>query len=373
MAIHPTIPSESAPGTHLTSQQARSISAWTEQAAASLQNLNLSENLAVGESPEVIRGTSVPLTIPLDDPAPAKHEHPMARARVAKASGVDETSRLSPYQRRQPLRRDSLKRREALLKGKEGSRRRQRWENSRLLNNPWAQPPSASDWVVQPTHPRHDPVPYYLAPLWDAHFAHREQSRTTRSLRNADNNSERARISKEVRKRLKHARAARGLLQDLEEGVRRFIQSWNEKQQKLQNKDEQGPSSDDDVDSEDEVVFVGRNAEKRDRLPQRQLNGSSALGERDGEMMVFESPAHDRGGVFGRWLVHCIASYYGLYTWSVTLGSPARRAAYVGFHPPSVQGREGQISFPPDHTAKCRTGAAVNLKESLPKPLWAQL
>lgn len=172
-------------------------------------------------------------------------------------------------------------------------------QSARLLNNPWAQPPSASDWVVQPTHPRHDPVPYYLAPLWDAHFAHREQSRTTRSLRNADNNSERARISKEVRKRLKHARAARGLLQDLEEGVRRFIQSWNEKQQKLQNKDEQGPSSDDDVDSEDEVVFVGRNAEKRDRLPQRQLNGSSASGERDGEMMVFESPAHDRGGVFG--------------------------------------------------------------------------
>ena len=33
------------------------------------------------------------------------------------------------YKRREPIRRDSLKRREALLKGKEGSRRRQRWEN----------------------------------------------------------------------------------------------------------------------------------------------------------------------------------------------------------------------------------------------------
>lgn len=129
MAIHPTFPSESAPGTNLTLQQARSISAWTEQAAASLQNLNLSENLAVGESPEVVRGTSVPLTIPLDDSAPIKHERPTARTRVAKVSGADDTLRLSTYQRRQPLRRDSLKRREALLKGKEGSRRRQRWEN----------------------------------------------------------------------------------------------------------------------------------------------------------------------------------------------------------------------------------------------------
>ena len=36
------------------------------------------------------------------------------------------------YKRREPLIRDSLKRREALLKGKEGSRRRQRWENGEL-------------------------------------------------------------------------------------------------------------------------------------------------------------------------------------------------------------------------------------------------
>ena len=32
---------------------------------------------------------------------------------------------------KEPLRRDSMKRRDALLKGKEGSRRRQRWENGK--------------------------------------------------------------------------------------------------------------------------------------------------------------------------------------------------------------------------------------------------
>lgn len=35
--------------------------------------------------------------------------------------------------RKEPLRRDSLTRREALLKGKEGSRRRLRWENGKSL------------------------------------------------------------------------------------------------------------------------------------------------------------------------------------------------------------------------------------------------
>jgi len=31
-----------------------------------------------------------------------------------------------------------------------------------------------------------------------------------------------------------------------------------------------------------------------------------------------------------RWLVHSIATYYDLQTWSVTKGDPARREAYVG-------------------------------------------
>ncbi len=31
-----------------------------------------------------------------------------------------------------------------------------------------------------------------------------------------------------------------------------------------------------------------------------------------------------------RWLVHLIATYYGLPTWSVTVGDPALREAYVG-------------------------------------------
>ena len=46
--------------------------------------------------------------------------------------------------------------------------------------------------------------------------------------------------------------------------------------------------------------------------------------------MLFETPEGDNGGTFGRWLVHHIGVYYGLTTWSVTVGEPARREAYIG-------------------------------------------
>lgn len=48
---------------------------------------------------------------------------------------------------REPTRRDSMKRRDALLKGKEGSRRRQRWENGELAlpyPRPCPPPPASS-------------------------------------------------------------------------------------------------------------------------------------------------------------------------------------------------------------------------------------
>ena len=62
-----------------------------------------------------------PVTISLD-------EQPEVRPASAAAAAAEGESSVR-YKRKEPLRRDSLKRREALLKGKEGSRRRQRWEN----------------------------------------------------------------------------------------------------------------------------------------------------------------------------------------------------------------------------------------------------
>jgi hypothetical protein len=94
MAIYSSVP----PPSQQASTAAVDIEAWTVSA---LESLSVSPTA---------RGTGVTLSIPLerDDAGTAK---PVYKPR------------------KEPLRRDSLKRREALLKGKEGSRRRQRWEN----------------------------------------------------------------------------------------------------------------------------------------------------------------------------------------------------------------------------------------------------
>ncbi|EAW13371.1 uncharacterized protein ACLA_054180 [Aspergillus clavatus NRRL 1] len=383
MAIHPTLSSPAGSQGRLTPQQTRAISAWSEQAAAaSLQSLTLSDSVssiaeAVQNTPtrvSALRGASVALSIPLDDPVPAAQTESKSRVKIAVRES-DESQQIASvsFRRRETLRRDSLKRREALLKGKDGSRRRQRWENDRLLHNPWAEPPSPSDWAVQPTYPRHNPMPYYLAPLWDVKYAHLSQAKQT--SQGAEH--EKHRIPKELRMRLKHARAARGMLQDIEEDIRQFIQAWNEKQSLLLDEGLEDAPLSSDEDSEDEVVFVGRKEQMHDspehKTRLRELRANiNKHNERDGEKMVLESMVDDRAAGFGRWLVHSIASYYGLHTWSVTVGEPARREAYVGFHMPAPGSRPGltaQSGLP----TSCRQDALIKPGDELPRPLWAQI
>ncbi|KAL5333183.1 R3H-associated N-terminal domain-containing protein [Aspergillus crustosus] len=383
MAIHPTFPSQVDVRGPLSPQQAQQISAWTEQASASLENLTISESttnrghLIVSETVTtrgVLRGAPASLSIPLDDPVLAVSASLAPRVKIL-GQLPKETAQVPKvtFRRREPLRRDSLKRREALLKGKDGSRRRQRWENDRLLHNPWVEPPSSKDWMPQPTHIRHEPMPYYLASLWDKHYAHIDRRSAKQVEKDAKN--ERHQIPKELRLRLKHARAARGMLQDLEEDVRKFIERWNERQSLRQMDGLADAPSSSDEDSEDEVVFVGRNGQMYDspdrrKQPRSMRDTMNSHNERDGVKMVFESLAKDGAAGFGRWLVHSIASYYGLHTWSITVGSPARREAYVGFHPPSSGIRAGMLSYP---GLSCRQEAMIQPGEKLPRSLWSQI
>jgi len=113
MAIYPTI--NSSVQSHSPSTGHINIEAWTEQATQSLQAVSIS-------SPPQARGTSDSLAIPLD-------EHTTTHHQQSEAGPHSTTTPASYRARHEPFRRDSLKRREALLKGKEGSRRRQRWEN----------------------------------------------------------------------------------------------------------------------------------------------------------------------------------------------------------------------------------------------------
>ncbi|KAJ5090518.1 hypothetical protein N7532_009202 [Penicillium argentinense] len=367
MAIHPRLRPQDSQGS-LSPQQTLAISAWTEQAASSLQDLSLSDsgpaprNDSEAQAPTPsrpsLRGTTVSLSIPLDDTPPT----PSPRVKVVASKPEESRPPTVSFRRREPLRRDSLKRREALLKGKDGSRRRQRWENDRLLHNPWAEPPSSKDWEIRPTYTRHDPMPYYLAPLWDVHYAHMAESPRNGKV------EEKHRVPKDLRMKLKHARAARGLLQDLEEEIRLFIRKWNEKQAFLKNEGLLDAPSD----SEDEIVFVGRNGQMHDAPERRETlrqmrEEMSGRDERDGEKMVFESLVEDRAAGFGRWLVHSIASYYGLHTWSVTVGEPARREAYVGFRAPVPGSRDGLVNHP-----TCRA-EAIQPGDELPRPLYAQV
>lgn len=113
------------------------IEAWTQSTATALSDLHLSP---APPSPH-IRGTATTLDIPLDAEPPARTRKPAAAASPAhaqpQAQEQDNDEAYPVYKPPRPIRRrDSLARREALLKGKEGSRRRQKWENGTLTPSP---------------------------------------------------------------------------------------------------------------------------------------------------------------------------------------------------------------------------------------------
>lgn len=256
------------------------VEAWTvDQAADVLSATSIS-------TPRLARGRSVTLDIPLDDDA------------AQQATASPPTRRTEPshtvYKRREPIRRDSQNRRNALLKGKEGSRRRQRWENDRLLSNPHAQPPLPSDWEVRPANNAHS-VPYYLAPLWDAEFARKAAARKAAAIEKTQPaSSEEAasqKVTRDLRTKLKRAHGAKGLLQDLEMEVRGFVEQWEEKQRQLEK-----DGLIEETDSEDdEIVFVGRNGAMSDER-RRQAREEGTL-EKD--KLIFQSLVDDHGASFG--------------------------------------------------------------------------
>ncbi|CAD6448493.1 0ae18326-4f2e-4cba-9a64-98a46c3fa7e9 [Sclerotinia trifoliorum] len=297
------------------------IEAWT---ASALESLEVSP---------IARGTGVTLSIPLEHDESLEDTAP---------------SRPAVYKpRKELLKRDSQKHRESLLRGKEGSRRRQRWENDHFLHVPNAQPPLPSDWEVRPTYPVHH-VPYYLAPLWDAGVRHRAEEiaaeKKMNKAKKAGSHEEKGRVPQDLRQKLKKSKGAKSLLQDLEEEVRKFVQEYEGKQKIL------GRMKEEEMDSEDEeIVFIGRNGTMSDE--QRNLVEE----ELQREKLIFDSLADDTGASFGRWLVHSIASYYGLASRSVTVGDPARREAYVAI---KEMGTGGQIS---------------RLASDLPRPLWGMI
>lgn len=198
-------------------------------------------------------------------------------------------------------------------------------------------------------------MPYVIAPLWEHHYAAASRARAEKAQQAAQANDPQRQVPRDLREKLKKARGAKYLLQDLEEQVRDFVKDWEEKDRMQKDGwDVAVEDTSDDESSEEEVVFVGRKDE-----PTSHREHAEQL-RRD--KLVFDSLADDHGASFGRWLVHSIASYYHLHTWSRTIGDPARRLAYVGI--PEAKAR------PPTNPAADHPGT---LADGLPRPLWVMV
>lgn len=93
------------------------VAAWTQNAIQAMNGLSLHSDPA-----KPTQGTAVGISIPLDD------EHGKG---TANGEGITagQAVREGYVLRRKSSQRDSMRRRDALLKGKEGSRQRRRWEN----------------------------------------------------------------------------------------------------------------------------------------------------------------------------------------------------------------------------------------------------
>lgn len=101
-------------------------------------------------------------------------------------------------------------------------------------------------------------------------------------------------IPRELREKLKRAKAAKGLLKDLEEQVRVFVKSWEDSAKK-EAKDEEP-----EIDSEDdEIVFVGRNGQMNDTPPSPKVKTVEEEDQIERDRLVFESLANDQGAGFG--------------------------------------------------------------------------
>ncbi|KAI0889751.1 R3H-associated N-terminal domain-containing protein [Annulohypoxylon maeteangense] len=300
------------------------IEAWTVSA---LESLSISG---------IARGTGTPLSIPLD-------EESLKKSSVTIQDPRAKSTAITPPPR--PLsRRDSQKRREALLKGKEGSRQRRRWENDRLIHVPNVQPPEPWDWEPRPLYPVNH-IPYQIAVAWDkrvraeveekrASAARRKQIQT----RTLGDEHVTGRVPKELFQRAKKTPAVKTWVRSLEEPVRQYLVD-----QELAKKPTSSNGEDDTED--EEIVFVGRDGSMQEGWKKARRENQ---GKTEDEGMIFDALGNDADSAFRRWITHSISDYYGLNSRSVLIGSPKRKVVYV----------------------QMKTGHSPPVQADLPRPLW---
>ncbi|KID92033.1 uv-damaged DNA-binding protein [Metarhizium guizhouense ARSEF 977] len=301
------------------------IDAWTVSA---LQSLSVSP---------VARGTGTPLSIPLDNEATTRKQ--------TRVVAFNEAGGENALPRRPPSRRDSMKRRDELLKGKEGSRQRRRWENDRLVGVPNVQPPAAADWEVRPTHPVQR-VPYQLAHFWDRGVRQRVEEKTTklqavRKKQQLKTGSATGlgvgEVPRDLREIAKRTPAIRSWVHTIEDPVRRFL--FEEQDRRLESARRQRGSdeisNESELDSDDEeIVFVGRDSAMRELREKKEARHRRAQRtvpqEKVDSGLVFDSFGEGESAAFKRWLAHAISDYYGLASTSMTPTNTSCRVVCIG-------------------------------------------
>ncbi|RYP02349.1 hypothetical protein DL764_005831 [Monosporascus ibericus] len=333
---------------HQQNQQPPATPAAQTSVAIDIETWTLSALQSLSVSP-VARGTGTPLAIPIDGSAAKKPSVTIQDPR-AKSTAITPPPR-------PPSRRDSLRRREALLKGKEGSRQRRRWENDRLLHVPNAQPPEPMDYEPRPTHPVVH-VPYQVAAAWDIRVraeveakkaaAARRKQMQTRTMGDAH---VAGRVPRELFQRAKKTPAVKTWVRSLEEPVRRYLVELEVSSE---------VSSEDTED--EEIVFVGRKGTTRDGWKKARREGKNEEG-----LVLDDLGDDDESGAFKRWITHSISDYYGLQSYSALVGNPKRKVVYVGVRSMRT-GRAPAVRTPLRDRVTIRPTREVLIRLRIPSP-----
>lgn len=147
-----------------------------------------------------------------------------------------------------------------------------------------------------------------------------------------------------------------------------------------------------DEDDKEVILFTPKKHKHEDPIP---------LAELPSALPVYHSPPTDPSAPFIRWLVHSIAEYYGLHSWSVTEPNPPVtestiasrntatgqvRVAYVGLHhqhePRREKTKQKSKSKGKEKREKRESAGAeevhkepaqLRLPGKMPRPLWVML
>ena len=284
------------------------IDTWAAQAIANHMSLVDPHNTTASAVPQT-------LFIPLYEPAPAPK---------LKKAGLHTAQSLLEKEKAKIL-KENRKRAEAKDRGKEGSRRRKRYENDLLIGVPNVQPPRPEDWEV-----------HRVGPKWKAQYSiidgiELNSGSALGDLRKQGKKGpSKPEVPSDLKKRCHKQKAARDMLRGLEEEVRGFVAEWAAAEAKTHGK-EVTTSSDS---SDEEIVFVGRDLSartKREKEEERENAERSAVARRDTSRLI------NAAAPFSRYLVHVLATYYGLKSWSVDGEKDRERLAVIGIKAP-VQG-----------------------------------